>query len=63
MVDKSQQFHLRQNWKAVALKIEALQVAEAGQTVRQVYHAIVAQVQNLQGCERIYSCWQCVQLT
>lgn len=63
MFDKSQQFHLRQNWKAVALKVEALQVAEVGHTVRQVHHAIEAQVQHLQGCECIYACWQGVQLT
>ena len=61
--DESQQFHLRQNWKAVALKVEALQVSEAGHTVRQVHHAIEAQVQDLQGCECIYPYWQCVQLT
>ncbi len=59
----SQEFHLRQNWKAVALKIEALQVSEVGHTVRQVHHAIETQVQDLQGCECIYCCWQCVQLT
>jgi hypothetical protein len=63
MFELSQNFHLRQYWKAVSLNIEALQVKEAGQTVRQVHHPIVAQVQDLQGCKCIYSCWQCVQLT
>ena len=59
-----QQCHLRHLWEAVALKIQALQVGQARQAVRQVHHPVVAQIKGLQSDKAVHGiAWQCFHLT